>query len=245
MNQNPLFSNIKTGEAVYDDVDRATYKGICAKTFFLLALTVIIAAITAFYLPTIIESGNFATFYVVLIISSIVGFISCVTGRMSDRAAKYASVIYSACEGLFLGCLTAICEAMVPGVSRIAVFSTLIIFAVMLALFATGILRVGTTFRKVCWGMTIGALALLLFTSISSLFLDFGNYLGILIFLELFLLIYGVITLGLNFKEAQMVVEAGASKGAEWSVSLGLMVSIVYIYVQIIRILIVFAARRD
>ncbi len=245
MKQNPLFSNIQTGEAIYDDVDRATYKGICAKTFFLLALAVVVAAIAAFYLPTIIASGNFTTFYVALGISAFVGFISCIVGRMSDRAAKYASVIYSACEGLFLGTLTVIVESVVPGIPAVAIFSTLVIFAVMLTLFATGILRVGSTFRKVCIAMAIGAIALLLFTSISSLFLDYGNLLGVLIFVELFLLVYGVITLGLNFKEAQTVVEMGASKGAEWSVALGLMVSIVYIYVQMIRVLLIFASNRD
>ncbi len=245
MKQNPLFSNIQTGEAYYDDVDRATYKGICLKTFFLLALAVVVAAIAAFYLPTIIESGNFGTFYIALGISGIVGFISCIVGRMSDRAAKYASVIYSVCEGLFLGTLTAIIEAALPGIPTVAIFSTLIIFAVMLTLFATGILRVGSTFRKICWGMTFGAIALILFTSITRLFFDFGDMFGVLIFIEIFLLAYGVITLGLNFKEAQAVVEMGASKGAEWSVALGLMVSIVYIYIQMIRVLVSIAARRD
>lgn len=36
LRQSPLFSNIQTGEAVYDDVDRATYKGITVKTCILL-----------------------------------------------------------------------------------------------------------------------------------------------------------------------------------------------------------------
>lgn len=245
MRRSPLFSNIETGEAYYDDVDRATYKGICAKTFILLAIAVIVAGITAFYLPTIITSGNFETFYIMLGIASIVGFISVVIGRFSEKAAKYASFIYSICEGLFLGCLSAICEAYFPGVSTIAIFSTLVIFAVMLTLFATGILRVTDKFRKFCFAFCLGAFALLLVTSIASIWINFGDNLGILIFIELFLLIYGVITLSLNFAEAQWVVQSGASKGAEWSVSLGLMVSLVYIYVEVLRLVVLFAANRD
>ena len=102
MKQSPLFSNIETGEAVYDDVDRATYKGITVKTCILLGISVIIAALVAFALPEIL-TNNGTTFMVTLVISSIVGFIAVIVGRTSERAAKYASVIYAVCEGLFLG----------------------------------------------------------------------------------------------------------------------------------------------
>lgn len=244
MRQSPLFSNIQTGEAIYD-VEHATYKGICIKTFCLLLITTIVALFTGLYLPTIIAAGNFNAFYIMLIVASVIGFISAMVGRMSDRKAKYASVIYSACEGLFLGALTAICESMFPGVSIIAIFSTLIIFAVMLTLFATGILRVGDKFRKFCFAFGLGAIALILVTTISSFFLDYSTYLSALIFVEFFLLVYGVITLSLNFQEAQMVVQLGASKNSEWSVALGLMISIVYIYVEILRLLVLLLANKD
>ena len=100
LRQSPLFSNIQTGEAVYDDVDRATYKGITVKTCILLLVSVIIAAFIAFALPTIL-TNNPTTFYVTLGISSIVGFIAVMVGRLSERRAKYASMIYAVCEGLF------------------------------------------------------------------------------------------------------------------------------------------------
>ena len=236
MRQSPLFSNIHTGEAYYDEVNCASYKGIAIKTFILLAITTLVGAMVAFYLPEILVN-NVTGFFAALLISSIVGFIAVIIGRRSERAAKYASVIYSASEGLFLGAITAIINAEFPGAATIAVFSTLIIFAVMLTLFSTGILRVGTKFRRFCFAFTLGAIAIVLFMSISSLFIDYEAYLGLLIVVELFLLIYGSITLGLNFAEAQSIVERGASKDAEWSVSLGLMVSIVYIYVEILRLI--------
>jgi uncharacterized YccA/Bax inhibitor family protein len=80
--------------------------------------------------------------------------------------------------------------------------------------------------------------------SIASLFVDYSRYIDMLIGIELFLLIYGAITLGLNFAEAQAVVDRGASKDAEWSVSLGLMVSLIYIYVEVLR-LVYYLALRD
>lgn len=243
MRQSPLFSNIETGEAYYDDVERATYKGITVKTFILLGLSILIAAFTAFALPDIL-ANNPGTFYVTLVVSSIVGFIAVIVGRISETKAKYFSVIYSVCEGLFLGSISAIAEAFIPGAVTTALFSTVIIFAVMLTLFGTGIIRVGSRFRTVCWAMTIGAIAIVLMMSLFSLFIpNYGAYLNIMIGVEIFLLIYGAITLSLNFKEAQYVVESGASKGAEWSVALGLMVSIVYIYIEVVRLIMLLASR--
>lgn len=236
MRQSPLFSNIQTGEAYYDEVDRASYKGISIKTFILLGITALIGGVVSFYLPLILQN-NVTSFLVTLSISSVVGFISVMVGRYSETKAKYASVIYAICEGLFLGTLTSLVNYYVEGAATIAIFSTLIIFAVMLTLFSTGILRVGSKFRRFCFAFTLGAIAIVLFMSISSLFINYEAYLDLVIGIEVVLLIYGAITLGLNFAEAQAVVERGASKEAEWSVSLGLMVSVIYIYVEVLRII--------
>ncbi len=244
MKQSPLFSTIQTGEVVYDDVDRATYKGITIKTCILLGIAVIIAALVAFALPQILLN-NATTFVVLLCVSSVVGFIAVIVGRSSGKAAKYASVIYSICEGLFLGSISAIVEAYVPGAVVTAVFSTVVLFAIMLTLFATGVLRYGSKLRSICWGLTLGAIALILMVSLFSLFIDYQAYLGIMIGVEIFLLIYGVITLSMNFAEANAVVQAGCTKDAEWSVSLGLMVSIIYIYIEVLRLVFYIAAKSD
>ncbi|MDE6584242.1 MAG: Bax inhibitor-1/YccA family protein [Anaeroplasmataceae bacterium] len=245
MKQSPLFSNIKTGEAVYDDVDQATYKGITIKTCILLLISIIIAAFVAFALPSLLEN-NGMTFYVTLAISSIVGFIAVIVGRVSETKAKYASVIYSICEGLFLGTISAIAEAYIPGAVVTAVFSTVVLFAVMLTLFATGIIKTGSKLRSVCFGLTLGAIGIVLLMSIFSVFIqDYTQYLNIMIGVEIFLLIYGVVTLSMNFSEANAVVSMGASKNAEWSVALGLMVSIVYIYIEVIRLIILIAAKNE
>lgn len=245
LRQSPLFSNIQTGEAVYDDVDRATYKGITVKTCILLLVSVIIAAFIAFALPTIL-TNNPTTFYVTLGISSIVGFIAVMVVRLSERRAKYASMIYAVCEGLFLGSLSAIVESYVPGVVATAVFSTIVLFTVMLTLFATGIMRVGSKFRSICFGLTLGALAIIPLMFIFSMVIpDYGTYLNVMIGVEVFLVFYGVITLAFNFAEANAVVSMGASKDAEWSVALGLLVSIVYIYVEVLRLIALIAAKSD
>lgn len=234
MRQSPLFSNISTGD-VYASSDTATYGGITAKTIILLAITIVIGCITAFYLPEILANQP-SGLLTALIASSIIGFISVLVGRTSVKAAPYCSVIYAVCEGLFLGTITTIFDGDAQGIAVIAVVSTVTLFATMLILYATGIIKVGNKMRRFLWGLIIGALALTLVTSLLYLTPVMSSIpVPLVLGLELFFLFYGVFTLLLNFKEATNVVEAGCEKQAEWSVALGLEVSVVYIYVQILR----------
>ena len=237
MRTSPLFSNIETGEAYYD-AEKATYKGVCLKTFILLGITIIMAAAVYFYLPAIIINGRLASFSAVLIVALIVGFISVLAGRMNERASKVASIIYSISEGIVIGAISAISEIYIKGVVAIALAGTLIVFATMLILFATGIIRVGTRFRSFMLAFVFAIIPILIITIVASFVVqDVKTYLGIMIAVEIFYLAYGIFCLLLNFKEAQMVVDSGCSKNAEWSVSLGLMVSLVYIYLELLRLI--------
>lgn len=235
MKANPLFSNIETN-GIYTSSDCATYSGISIKTFILLAISIVVGIFTATALPTILQN-NPAGLYGALIISSIVGTICVFAGRTSNKAAKYCSIIYAACEGLFLGTITALFESMYRGIATIAVVGTVTVFATMLLLYANGILRVGDRMRRFLWTLIIGALALTLVTSLLSLTgILYNINPGFIVLLDAFFLFYGAITLLVNFDEASRVVESGCDKNAEWKVSLGLAVSVIYIYVQILRL---------
>lgn len=244
-NTNPVFSTIPVETTHFDEVDAASYKGITIKTSILLLVTIAVAVLSVYLLPTMLNN-NPTGLYVALGVSSFVGIFTVMFGRMSSKAAKYCSFIYSAMQGFALGVISAICELFVPGIASVAIFSTLIIFGVMLVLYATGVLRQGTFFRKLAFGLSFGAIALLIFIPLMSLFVPtlFDN-LGLLIGLEAFFLIYGAITLIFNFDEASIVVNSGCTKDAEWSVSLGLIISIFYIYVEVLRLLLLVLANND
>lgn len=242
MKPSPLFSTVSSGEKYYDDVNKASIKGVSIKTFILLGIAVVVAVLTAVFLPTILESNPYGL-YVALLMSSIVGFISVMIGRSSERASKYCGIIYSVCEGLFIGTLSRIIEDILPGASYIAVFSTLIIYFIVLALFSMGIIKNSTGFKKFAIAICFSALALVLFTTIFNIFMPIQN-IGVLIAIEAFLLFYGVITLILNFMEANQIVEAGCSKNSEWCVALGMTVSLIYIYIEILRLIVLIAANK-
>ena len=247
MKESPLFSKIQTGVYSSDSADSASYKGITIKTLFLVGITALVAAIIAFYLPKIIQNGNLYGYLVAVGVSAIVGFIAVIVGRLSDRAAKYASFIYAVCEGLFLGFVCLVADLYIPGVVAIAVFATLGLLLVMLLLFATGVIRGGSLFRKIFIAFVLIALPTLIITYIALMFWvkDYQSYMAIIMAIEVIYLLYGTFCLVMNFSEAQSVVERGASKNSEWSVALGLEVTIIYLFVQILRILLILMDKKN
>ena len=141
MRPTPLFSNIKTGAATYDESDKATYGGITIKTVILFLITVAAAIATILIVPKVIESGSIAPLVAGLIIALIAALISAIVGRLSYRLAMPFSIIYSLSMGFLLGFVTEIAEIYVPGIAIAAVFATLIIFGIMLLLFFTGVIK--------------------------------------------------------------------------------------------------------
>ena len=249
MRQTPLFNKIETSATYFDEAEHATIKGVSIKTGILLAITITIAVVTALFLPKIASNEqSLGIFIGVLIGASIIGFISVLVGRLSERAAKYASVLYALCEGLVLGTVTCLVEQYAPGIGYIAVAVTLVIFGIMLLLYSTGVLRFGSKLRTALIALAFAGLAIALVTTLIILIMSWTgkvfnmDILPILIAIEAFFLFYGVITLVFNFDEANMIVQTGASKNAEWSVALGLEVSLVYIYIEVLRLLVLILA---
>ena len=244
MKPTPLFSNIKTGAATYDDSDKATYGGITIKTVILFILTVAVAIGTILIVPQFVESGNIAPLIAGIVISAILALISAIVGRLSYNLAMPFSIIYSLSMGFLLGFITEVAEEFVPGIAITAVFATLIIFGIMLLLFFTGVIKPSRKLLGIGLGFLLGAISLSLFTLIMAWtgVISLTAYLWLLLLIEAIYLIYAVVMLTFNFCEAVMVVNNGAIKKAEWSVALGLMSALAYIYVELLRILLIIAS---
>ena len=237
MKPTPLFSNIKTGAATYDEIDKATYKGITIKTLLLFLITVAVALTTMFVLPRYIDSSqNIAPLIAGLIIAAIVAFVSVLIGRLSYRLAMPFSIIYSLAMGFLLGFVTTIAEAYVPGIAITAAVGTLIIFGIMLLLFFTGVIKASNKLMAIALGLLLGGVAISLFTFIMVWTgrITTTQYLWLLLLIEGLYLLYAVIMLTFNFCEAVAVVNMGATKNAEWSVALGLMSALAYIYIELL-----------
>ena len=239
---NPVFRTISRSET-YTSSDVATYGGMITKTLFLLLIAVGAGFLSIMYIPV-------ETLYTMLFGAMIVGFISVIIASRSVRLAMPFSILYSLAEGVLLGIITAIFESIIPGIAFTAIMGTLVIFFVMLFLYASRTIRVTNRFRRIMFSVMLGLLVFFIIFGILSLF---GGTMMTNIMLNpqialgvgAIMIIIGALMLTLDFERAESIVESGADKRYEWVVSLGLLVTIVWIYIEILRFVAILTMSRD
>ena len=174
----------------------------------------------------------------------IAGFVLCLVMMFAQRFAMILGLGYAAAEGLFLGGFTMFMEAQYPGLPLLAAGFTTGTLLAMLILYRTGIIKASSGFIK-------GVMA-----AVGGLMLG----LGILFILNMFGIgtgvtgaLYGNGPLGIGFSVVCIglaalclvvdfaVIEQGARDGApkymEWVGAFGLMVTLVWLYIEILRLL--------
>lgn len=239
---NPVFRSISRSET-YTSADVATYGGIIIKTLFLLLTAVGVGFLSIMYVPV-------ETLYSMLMVAMVVGFISVIIASRSIRLAMPFSILYSLAEGLLLGIITAIFESIIPGIALTAIMGTLVIFFVMLFLYASRTIRVTNRFRRIMFSVMLGLLVFFILFGILSLFggtMMTNIMMNPIIALGVgaIMIIVGALMLTLDFERAESIVENGADKRYEWMVSLGLMVTIVWIYIEILRFVAILTMSRN
>jgi uncharacterized YccA/Bax inhibitor family protein len=166
-------------------------------------------------------------------------------GRKQDNPAIVLS--YAACEGLMLGAFSfVVANLMVSGISAGALISqavvgTLGVFFGMLVVYKTGAIRVTPKFTRFLVAAGFGALALMLVNLVVGLFmggagpLRDGGPLAI---------VFSLLMIGLaaffflaDFDRADQAIRAGAPEKAAWGIALGLTVTLVWLYLEILRLL--------
>lgn len=244
---NPVFSKIQRDETYVASAE-ATYSGITLKTMLLLILAVA-SGFTVIFMATegYIGAGSFIG---LLIGSMIIAFISVMIASFSPRLAMPFSIVYALSEGVLLGFLTAIIEGMFPGVAITAVVATATIFAVMLFLYSSRTIRVTSRFRKIMYTALFSILILAILFGIfswvsPSLVASVQLNGNIALIVTGALVVFGALMLTLDFDRAETIVESGAPKQYEWVVAIGLMVTIVWIYIELLRFLAILASRRN
>jgi uncharacterized YccA/Bax inhibitor family protein len=224
-----------------------TVQGTVGKTFVLLA----ILAATAVWSWNAMASGQLAFGF--LIGSLFAGFILAMITIARPAASPWSAPIYAALEGVFLGALSQVIELQFhvryPGIAIQAVTLTCGVLFMMLFVYATGMIRV-TEKLKAGIVMATGALCLFyLVTVVLSFFrvempLVFSaSPLGI----GFSLLVVGVaaFNLLLDFDFIDKAARSEAPKYMEWYGAFGLIVTLVWLYLEILRLLQKLASQRD
>jgi uncharacterized YccA/Bax inhibitor family protein len=169
------------------------------------------------------------------------GFITAIITTFSPRRAAMTAPIYAVFEGLFLGAISAMFEAMYPGLVMRAVSLTFGVFFIMLLLFRSGAIRATEKFKTVIFAAT-GAIALVYLVSfIAGMFganLGFmygGGLMGI--GFSLVVVVIAALNLILDFDMIVQGTNAYAPKYMEWYGAFGLMVTLIWLYLEILRLL--------
>lgn len=215
--------------------ERLTMNDVLVKTAINLGL-VVVGAVVAWYVP-------------VLMLLGLLGGL--VLGLMNSFKQKVSPVLvmaYALMEGMMLGGLSAIVNLRYPGTAIQAVLATIVVAGVTLALFANGKIRTTPKLNKI---FMIGALSYLGYGLVSMLTAGlFGFSLnsmsigGIPLGLPIALIAVAMATYSLliDYTTTAEAVDAGLPQSESWRLAFGLTASLVWLYVEILRVLMYLAS---
>ncbi|HEY7685967.1 MAG TPA: Bax inhibitor-1/YccA family protein [Gemmatimonadales bacterium] len=215
-----------------------TIEGTINKTAFLLLL---VAATAAWVWTRYFQTLDPATVMPYMWAGLIIGLVAALVTIFLPKWARISAPVYAAAQGLALGAISAFYEQQLHGIVFQAVGLTFGVLAVMLIAYRTGIIKVTDRFRMIVVAAT-GAIALLYlvsmvlsFFNISIPFIHQGGTFGIIF--SLVVVGIAAMNLALDFDYIQRGVEHGAPKVLEWYAAFGVMVTLIWLYLEILRLL--------
>jgi uncharacterized YccA/Bax inhibitor family protein len=216
-----------------------TANGAMSATLFLMVLLVA----SATYGWTTVQPltvGGAVSFPSWAIIALLVG-LGCAFGVMfKPQAARILAPIYALAQGAVVGAISKVFNLQYPGIVLQAVGATIGVFVMMLVLYRTGILRVTDKFRRIVVGATLGLMAFYLFSFVAGFFganlIPSGSS---TMSIGFSVLVAGLaaMNLALDFDFIDKAEAAGAPKHMEWFAAFGIMVTLVWLYLEILRLL--------
>lgn len=235
VSSNPAFSQFQKINASSIE-GKMTLDGAVNKTAILLSLC-FAGAFFGWNLPGLIMPAA--------IIGLILAFI---TIFRSPAKAKVTAIPYAFVEGLMLGGITGVAESMYPGIAINAVGLTFAIVAAMLFFYKSGIIKPTENFKLMIWSGIVGVFSLYL---INFIMMFFGNSISFIhsngtfgILFSLFVVGLASMTLVLDFDFIEEAADKGLPKYMEWYSAFSLMVTLIWLYMEVLRLLMKLQSRR-
>ncbi len=222
-----------------------TLEGTVNKAAFLLFLVVVPAAWVWSQVRTAFDPSVASPW---IMLGAIGGFIVAIVTVFKKEWSPLTAPVYAALEGLALGGLSALLETKYPGIVMQAVGLTFATLAAMLLAYRSGLIKATEKFKLGVVAAT-GAIALyyliglgLSFFGVAMPFLQ-GNSTTSLVVSGV-IVVVAALNLILDFDFIQSGVTAGAPKYMEWYGAFGLMVTLIWLYLEILRLLAKARSRR-
>jgi len=219
------------------DTDRMTYEDTIVKIVISFVLLLAGAAV-GWFIP------------VLALPAALVGFVLAVVNIFKKKPSPALVLSYAAVEGIFVGGITVFFESRFPGIAVQAVLGTLVVVGVTLALFASGKIRASKKATKV---FLIAMVGYAVFSLINFILMATGASSGAFGLRSVEIPIFGGIPLGLllgplviimaayslvlDFDSIQTGVKRGAPRIYGWTAAFGIMVTVVWLYLEILRLL--------
>lgn len=226
------------------DTGRLTYDDVIVKTGGLLALLVVVAAATWFTVPAIWPLG------------AVVGLVLGLVNAFKKEPSPLLITLYTVAQGVFLGGISLAFQNMttdltgnVQPIVLQAIVATFATFGAALFLFKSGKVRVTPKFTRWLLISMVGYLAFSLVNVVMMLFgVGDGAYGplrsgGVGVLVGLFAVGLAAASLIMDFDAIKRGVEQGAPAKMAWSAAFGLIVTLVWLYLEILRILAILQGR--
>ena len=232
------FLDLGTGSVVSGAQDAMSLNGTVNKTAFLLVLTLAGALYTW---SLFFGSNGTANLMPYVLVGGLGGFVVSLVTIFKKSWAPVTAPLYAALEGLFIGAISAMFEMKFPGIVMQAVGLTFGTLAGLLMAYRSGLIKATENFKLGVVAAT-GGIALLYLVNIgmgffgkSMPFIHDSGLMGIAF--SGFVVVIAALNLVLDFDFIESGVEQRAPKYMEWYAAFGLLVTLVWLYLEILRLL--------
>lgn len=241
---NVVFSRAQNLERVSGQV--ATIQGVGSKTILLVLITLISALATMFILgPRQVLSAYFIIWIITFVLLMIMSF--------NPTAARVLAIPYAILEGMTVGAISGVVAIAIPDdgllISGLALSITMTIFLGASVLYATGVIRVSGFFRRFMYTLLLGVVITSLVVMIAGFFnsqiyeLFYGVNSGIALLISIIMVIISSLYVVISLDNATMIVDAGMDKTFEWYAAFGILLNIIWLYYEVLRLLIILSQR--
>ncbi len=222
-----------------------TIQGTVNKTGFLLILAIATAAWTW---NKFFTAGNPAVVMPYLWGGAIGGLVMALVTVFKKNWAAFTAPMYALLEGLFLGAISAFFEAQYPGIVIQAVGLTFGTLVALLMAYKTGLIRATENFKLGVAAATGGIFLVYMATMVLGFFgvgIPYIHGSGIIgIGFSLFVVVIAALNLVMDFDFIEAGAAAGAPKFLEWYGAFALIVTLIWLYLEILRLLAKLSSRR-
>lgn len=235
---NPVFNSAKFDEAYNNSIGERAFSvaGVATKAFVLLSVLFLSAMATWGLAAFGYQKVILALMLPSIICASLVGFFV----MFKPNYARGGGLLYSIFQGILLASVSFVFNIKYPGIVFISVGLTMGLFAAMLLLYMFNLVKATDNFKIATYACTGGLAIFSFFALIMRLFganlnLFYGSGLFSIGF-SLFVLAIAAMNLILDFHFIEKCQERHAHKGLEWYCAFALIITLIWIYIEMLKL---------